>query len=95
MAKKVTSCKIDGLRVVEVQIDALAGTARCGIGLEIDGAPAAKAELLHIQTLDGIGDALESFLGKLEEAVLARYGVVEEEANDDSQMELPGLGRGI
>ena len=92
MPKDLTTCSIDGLRVLEVVINPQTGGATAKLGLTIAGQPAAQAELLGIQMLPGIQDKIEELVAAVEEEAAKRYGASDEETVRQLNTPPAGLG---
>ena len=93
MVKKLSQCTLDELRVTSVTLDLLRGKYSCTVGLSAGGVPRTQAEVTHIQTLDGVNEAIESLVEVVENAVVTLYG----EPGDDVEPRAtlnppPGLG---
>jgi len=92
MPKKLTSCKIDGLRVTEVTFNTITGGCSAKVGLSVDDVPMANVELHAVNTLPGVKAAVDELVEVIETAVSARYGETDEQVDAPVITPPPGLG---
>jgi hypothetical protein len=92
MSKKLTSCKIDGLRVTEVTFNTMTGSCSAKVGLSVMDSPMAAATLQAVNTLPGVKDALDVLVEVIETAVCAKYGETEDLAEVPVFSPPPGIG---